>query len=157
LPGRAAQVREARTFIAKTLADHGLCHEVACMLASELVTNSLKHSDSGLPGGAVTIAVTIERDTAAGGAALIEVTDNGGRAEPVLRDADPFAVCGRGLQLVDAMSDDWGYYRHDGQQDAPDSGKLVTWFRVCPPPGDTHAISRQSQQTAERPQRGRVA
>jgi anti-sigma regulatory factor (Ser/Thr protein kinase) len=117
IPGHPLQVRVARGFIARTLADHGRCHEGACVLVSELVTNSLTHSDSGLPGGTITVTVTVARD-----AALIEVTDDGGAAEPVLRDADPFALCGRGLRLVDAISSDWGYYRL--------GKKLVTWFQV---------------------------
>ena len=57
-PGRPDQVRAARAFTSKTLGDDHPCAPVAVLLVSELVTNSVLHSDSRLPGGTVTVTVT---------------------------------------------------------------------------------------------------
>jgi anti-sigma regulatory factor (Ser/Thr protein kinase) len=96
----------------------GLNDMTACLLGSELVTNSVQHSDSRLPGGTITVTVTAEPDEV-----LVEVTDRGGSRLPVLRDgANPCAENGRGLLLVAALSASWGYERGHGE--------LTTWFQV---------------------------
>lgn len=115
--GRADQVPRARAFIAAVLAARGLCGDAACLLGSELVTNAVRHSDSRLPGGTVTVTVTAAQDV------LVEVTDDGGPARPTVRqDQDPCAEDGRGLLLVAQLSTRWGYRCGDGG--------LTTWFRV---------------------------
>jgi anti-sigma regulatory factor (Ser/Thr protein kinase) len=111
-------VPRARSFIATVLTAHGLGDEVACLLGSELVTNAVRHSDSRLPGGTVTVTVT-----AASGEILVAVTDDGGAAWPAIRPRqDPCAEDGRGLVLVAQLSVRWGYHRGDGS--------LTTWFRI---------------------------
>jgi anti-sigma regulatory factor (Ser/Thr protein kinase) len=118
LPGRADQVLKARSFIDRTLGARGLDGEIACLLGSELVTNSVQHSDSRFPGGCVTVTVR-----AMPGEVLVEVTDEGGGELPELGDgANPCAEDGRGLLLVAALSARWGYQRGPGQ--------LTTWFQV---------------------------
>lgn len=118
MPGRADQVPRARAFIARVLAAGGLDCETACLLGSELVTNSVQHSDSRLPGGTVTITVTV-----APGEIFVGVTDDGGPNLPVLRgQVTPCAEEGRGLLLVAALSARWGYHRA--------RGGLTTWFRI---------------------------
>ena len=118
VPGHAEQVPRARSFIATVLTAHGLGDEVACLLGSELVTNAVRHSDSRLPGGTVTVTVTAAR-----GEILVAVTDDGGAAWPVIRPRqDPCAEDGRGLVLVAQLSVRWGYRRGDGS--------LTTWFQV---------------------------
>lgn len=118
VPGHAAQVRRARAFTASTLADYGLCAETACLLVGELVANSVRHSDSRYPDGTVTISVAVRPGTV-----LAEVTDDGGPAEPVLREwPGTFAENGRGLWLVDTMANDWGYRRAGDRR--------VTWFTL---------------------------
>jgi hypothetical protein len=60
---------------------------------------------------------------ASSGEVLVEVTDDGGPAWPVIReDRDPCAEDGRGLVLVAELSTHWGYQRDDG--------RLTTWFRL---------------------------
>lgn len=57
IPAVPEQVRVARAFVARVL---GECHphaDVALLLASELVTNSVRHSGSAVPGGLVTVTV----------------------------------------------------------------------------------------------------
>ncbi|MGH3166750.1 MAG: ATP-binding protein [Trebonia sp.] len=118
VPGRADQVLRTRAFIARALAVRGLDDETACLLGSELVTNSVQHSDSRLPGGVVTVTLTLTL-----GEICVEVTDDGGAGLPVLGDgANPCAEHGRGLLLVSALSARWGYRRGPGG--------LTTWFQV---------------------------
>lgn len=118
VPGHAGQVPKARAFIARVLAGRQLCDETACLLGSELVTNSIRHSDSRLPGGTVTVTVV-----ASAADILVEVTDDAGGGQPVLRDGpDLCAEDGRGLFLVAMLSARWGYH-HDG-------ARLTTWFQV---------------------------
>jgi anti-sigma regulatory factor (Ser/Thr protein kinase) len=120
LPGHAEEVPRARAFIARVLAAQELGTDLACLLGSELVTNAVRHSQSRLPGGTVTVTVTV---SASRGEVLVEVTDDGGSAWPVIReDRDPCAEDGRGLVLVAQLSTRWGYERGDG--------RLTTWFRL---------------------------
>ena len=51
VPGRPDQVHAARVFTSEALGDDHPCAPVAVLLVSELVTNSVLHSDSRLPGG----------------------------------------------------------------------------------------------------------
>jgi hypothetical protein len=53
----------------------------------------------------------------------VRVTDTGPEL-PVVRDTDIAAAHGRGIALVDLLSDDWGV-------EQADPGKQV-WFRLAP-------------------------
>ncbi|MFE0204931.1 ATP-binding protein [Streptomyces sp. NPDC058985] len=78
---------------------HGLT-EAAELCASELVANVIKHVGPGTPS---TIVVSL------GGSHLrIEVRDPDARALPTLTRAGLDAEAGRGMALVDAVSDRWG-------------------------------------------------
>ncbi len=124
-PGHPDQVRAARAFTSKTLGDDHPCAPVAVLLVSELVTNSVLHSDSRLPGGIVTVTVTV---TGAGPDAVrVVVRDAGGPTLPFLKEAgDVAAEGGHGLQLVDRLAARWDYRR--------DTAGLTTWFVVCAEP-----------------------
>ena len=106
--------RHAREFVTVFLARHGLeelC-DAATLVTSELVTNVLVHTDS-VPTVRVLVAVDLVR---------VEVED----ACPVLPVAgilDPTAACGRGLVLVDQLTQRWGVTRMAGR------GKAV-WFEL---------------------------
>ena len=71
--------------------------DVALLLYSELVTNSVRHSGSAVPGGVVTVTVA----AAATGIVRVEVTDRIGDGVPVLPSApaDGEAEGSRGLWL----------------------------------------------------------
>ena len=56
--GRHDQAHAARLFTTAALPAHHPCAATAALLVSELVTNSMLHSDSRLPGGTITITVT---------------------------------------------------------------------------------------------------
>jgi anti-sigma regulatory factor (Ser/Thr protein kinase) len=122
--GHHDQAHAARVFTTAVLTGHHPCAAVAVLLVSELVTNSMLHSDSRLPGGTITITVT-----GSSGCARVEVRDAGGASVPVVKAADgALAEDGRGLRLVSDLAVRWGYRRE------PDG--LVTWFEVRaePPP-----------------------
>jgi anti-sigma regulatory factor (Ser/Thr protein kinase) len=117
LAGRAERARVARTFTGEVLGRGHPCGEVAVLLVSELFSNSLRHSESGAPGGTVTITVT-----AGGGVVRVEVTDRSGPGVPKLRPADRVAEGGRGLRLVAGLAARWGWRRR--------GGRTVTWFEM---------------------------
>jgi anti-sigma regulatory factor (Ser/Thr protein kinase) len=121
IPGRPEHVSAARHFVLESLCGHPAT-SIAVLLASELVTNSVRHSDSRAPGGTVTITVTTS-----GGDALVEVADAGGATAPALRPApgDALLEYGRGLSLVDACASVWGFHRER-------AGASVTWFACAP-------------------------
>ena len=116
------QVRAARAFVAGAVGGSHPLADVAVLLASEVVSNSVRHGGSGVPGGLVTVTVAV-----AGGSVRVEVTDRGGDGSPVLRPAagaDDGAEGGRGMRLVDALSARWGYQRG--------GGLATTWFELAP-------------------------
>jgi anti-sigma regulatory factor (Ser/Thr protein kinase) len=111
------QVRVARMFVAGVLGpSHGFA-DVAVLLASELVTNSVRHSGFVVQGRLVTVTVVTR-----GEGVRIEVTDCGGAGVPVLGPAACEAEGGRGLRLVEALARRWGYERG--------GGRTVTWFEL---------------------------
>jgi anti-sigma regulatory factor (Ser/Thr protein kinase) len=124
--GRPEQVGVARGFVRQVLGASHPGTERAMLLTSELVTNSVNHSDSRLDGG--TITVTVRPVTASTGADRIrvEVTDDGGPTAPTLRRDDDLAEAGRGLRLVEAYSLVWDYYQ--------DGTRTVTWFECVAEP-----------------------
>jgi anti-sigma regulatory factor (Ser/Thr protein kinase) len=74
--------------------------EAAELCVSELVANVIKHVGPGTP---TTLAVRMS-----GARLRIEVHDPDPRALPTLADADSDAETGRGMALIDAITDRWG-------------------------------------------------
>ena len=97
------------------------------MLTSELVTNSAKHSESRHSGGTVTITLISVPD-----GIRVEVIDDVGENEPAVRlsqvESPELIESGRGLQLVEFLSANWGYYR--------DIAGTVTWFELTEQPDE---------------------
>jgi anti-sigma regulatory factor (Ser/Thr protein kinase) len=120
IPAVPEQVRAVRVFVARVLGESHAHVDLALLLSSELVTNSVRHSGSAVPGGVVTVTV------AAGEKVVrVEVTDRIGDGVPVLPSAAPAddeAEGSRGLWLVDALSARWGYQRG--------GGLATTWFEL---------------------------
>lgn len=120
IPGQARYARTAREFIALMLGAHSWPDEgIADLLVTEVVANSVRHSQSGQPGGTITVTVT-----AAPGQFVVEVMDHAGGGDPVVRPASDGddAEHGRGLRLVADLAADRGYYRL--------RDRLITWFEL---------------------------
>ena len=73
----------------------------AALLASELVTNAIRHA--GDEDDPVELVVSW-----AGAQLRVEVHD-GSRSAPAPVHALPYAEAGRGLMLLDSLSTEWGY------------------------------------------------
>ena len=127
IPGEPALLHTARQFVARALGDVCTCAETAVLLTSELVTNSVRHSNSRYPGGTVSIAVIITD-----GSIRVEVIDDGAWTVPVIKAASgegsELAEDGRGLQMVELLSARWSHYH--------DEAGTVTWFELDEPPAE---------------------
>jgi anti-sigma regulatory factor (Ser/Thr protein kinase) len=120
-PGTPDSASAARLMARQLLGDGDPAAETVMLLVSELVTNAVLHSQSGGPGGTVTVALC---PVSAG--VLVQVRDDGGPSEPCLAESSADgAEHGYGLLLVDALADNWGTI----------SGldSRVTWCRVSRP------------------------
>jgi anti-sigma regulatory factor (Ser/Thr protein kinase) len=108
--------------------------EAVELMVSELATNCIRHERAGF-------AVTVVRS---GREIRVEVTDSGS-GTPTMRSPGPDEPSGRGLQIVDMLSERWGV-----QPKAP-SGKTV-WFTLDVPPPRTTGAARASarRQPADR-------
>jgi anti-sigma regulatory factor (Ser/Thr protein kinase) len=120
LLARVELVGRAREFVMATLgADHP-CAEVLQLVVSELVTNSIVHSRSGLrDDGTVTLAMSGNSRRV-----RVAVTDQGGPTLPRLREVDFCLESGRGLYMVDALAAAWNCSRDP-------SGTTTTWAEVA--------------------------
>lgn len=122
-PGTAAQVREARRFLAEFLNDSPAVEDAVVCL-SELVTNAVIHSHSRKPGGTFTVCAEVSA-----GGLRVEVRDQGGAwAHPGHGDDHAH---GRGLLIVSELAREWG------RAGGPVSGWTV-WFEI-----ECHAPERQ--------------
>ena len=106
--------RRAAEFAAG-LGASGRTEQVVELLTSELVTNAVKY-------GAPDLGIDLELRHV-DGSVRVEVTDRGDRLPTVLRDVPSSGPGGRGMHLVEKLSDAWGVVPH------PDGGKTV-WFAV---------------------------
>lgn len=123
LPASQRSVAEVRAYLGDLLADGPVDVSTVVLLASELVTNSLRHTTAGA-NGTITLAVL-----AVGDAVRIKVADGGGLTTPCLRPQDDeYAEGGRGLHLVDLLASRWGFAR--------DRGGTTTWFEITTSCGD---------------------
>jgi anti-sigma regulatory factor (Ser/Thr protein kinase) len=119
IEGLSRNVARARAFVAQVLGPDHPCADDAVLLCSELVTNAIVHSDSGLAGGTITVIVA---DVTA--AVQVKVLDEGSASSIPVVKADAYAPDGHGLFLVESLADQWGYESGDG-------GTTV-WFRLTP-------------------------
>jgi anti-sigma regulatory factor (Ser/Thr protein kinase) len=118
VPGRPEQVGQARAFVARTLGTNevGADADAATLLTSEIVTNAIQHTKSGVDGGTVTIVVIgLSRGV------LVEIIDDGSAGTPVVK-GDLYAAEGHGLFLVQHLAAQWGYLR--------DATGTTVWFHL---------------------------
>jgi hypothetical protein len=120
--------RAARDFAVATLQRWGAAGrtEDVAIVVSELVTNAFRHAlpDSGetQPGSLVRLGLLQP-----GPCVLCAVADPS-RTAPVAKEADLLAETGRGLRVVGALADTWGYTPPN------DMGKVV-WAMFSTDPG----------------------
>ena len=100
------------------------------LLTSELVTNAMLHAGTS-------ITVSVQRD---GKGVRVEVGD-GSAVRPVRRRTSTTATTGRGVQMLESVSDSWGSTTVRG-------GKLV-WFRVLSGAGWNGFVALNSRATAK--------
>src|SRR2546430_2944437 len=147
IPGRPEQVATARAFVSRTLGTHqvGADNDAATLLTSEIVTNAIQHTKSGVEGGTVTIVVIgVPRGV------LVEIIDNGSAGTPVVK-GDLYAAEGHGLFLVQHLAAQWGYLR--------DPAGTTVWFHLptadqpqrTPPPADPPAGGPTAAPARNRP------
>ncbi|MFD0687159.1 ATP-binding protein [Actinomadura fibrosa] len=147
LPAEITAPRTAREFAQATLrgwdAD-GNADDVV-IAVSELVTNALRHGMDGLPQPMPLCPIQLVL-LGHPRRVVVVVTDPGGPAgrvpEPVASDPDRFGEGGRGLLVVGAVSESWGWARLA-------TGGMAVWaafdLRVSPPePGP----AREPERTA---------
>jgi anti-sigma regulatory factor (Ser/Thr protein kinase) len=146
LASSPSAVRWGRKHAAEILARWDVAEAVAedaLLIVSELLTNAVQHAVKPLePAGGRPDAVVCSL--------LLWLTEKGltvsvydaDRRPPVVRNASADAECGRGLRLVDALSEAWGY-----THPSPASGKLI-WARLPLPEHSTGDRQRGLQTTA---------
>lgn len=127
IPGTPQHVGQARHRLAGFLTEAGAASAVVddvLVAGSELITNAVLHSASGLPGGLVTIHAEIDTD----GWAQVDVCDQG--PIPPGATLSPFqiqAASGRegglGLDVAAGLSSDLREFTGAG-------GDHITWFRI---------------------------
>jgi hypothetical protein len=117
-------VRTARDFTIATLQRWGIAErsQDIAIVVSELLTNALRHA---LPGaGDSRPRRPIRFGLLQPGSCVLCAVADPSRAAPVLQTRGSFAETGRGMQIICALSDQWGF--------APsDTGKVV-WAMFCP-------------------------
>lgn len=121
LPGEVTSVPQARRHVRDLLTVNGHAHtDDALLLLTELVTNAIRHSRSGHPGGRLVVSVA-----ACDGTLHIDVTDAGSTDhQPRLRlEVDADSDGGRGLWLVQEIASAWGWH------EIP-IGRVV-WFQLA--------------------------
>jgi serine/threonine-protein kinase RsbW len=114
-PGTVDQPRQVRADLAEIVGEFPAT-DALLLLASELATNAVVHSRSGLPGLEFTVRATFY----AGAYARVEVVDAGGAWTRGMNDDEH----GRGLAVVAGIAGDgnWGI---EGN-----SASRVAWFRL---------------------------
>jgi len=105
LPFAASSVGVARRRLVSDLIAAGICDSAVCDVAlvfSELLSNALRHADP-LPGGKIRVSWRLDADRV-----QVSVRDGGGETSPELGQPAPGATGGRGLRIVEKLSEGWG-------------------------------------------------
>lgn len=97
--GRTEEIRRVREVLHGTLKGCPAADEIL-LCASELATNAVLHSETRKAGGTFTVRAEI---SPAESVTIVVEDDGGSWTEP-----SPHAVGGRGLEIVGALTDDWG-------------------------------------------------
>ncbi len=105
VPHDSHSVSEVREAVARDLATRGCAPALAedvVLVLSEIVSNALKHARP-LPSGKVRVRWTVRSD-----GVDVDVTDGGGGTRPRITTPSMSATGGRGLGIVNDLSQEWG-------------------------------------------------
>lgn len=134
--------RRMRRIVDVALSERGYTGDASLvqLLATELMTNAMRH---GLP--PFTLTLRVRHDLAS-----VIVEDGDSEHLPEQRDRDQLDLTagGRGLIVVDAIADDWGF------EIKPTDGKSV-WFRVGANGNQGRALGTRRDGYVPPPSRGR--
>ncbi|WP_090012562.1 ATP-binding protein [Lentzea albidocapillata] len=114
LTAEGGSCARARQVVREAAASWGLSEDLvddAQLVVTELVSNGIDHGEGP-------ITLTVSRKA---GGMLVEVHDESSEL-PQLRPVDPSSPRGRGMQLVRALSVNWGT--------TPQSGGKVVWAQL---------------------------
>ncbi|MET9253711.1 ATP-binding protein [Streptomyces sp. NPDC003717] len=126
VPHGPAGVGQARHRMRDQLRSGGVTESViddAVLVLSELLSNACKHGRplGDVPAGDGSVRAAWRLD--AGGRLLVEVTDGGGPTRPAPSTPSVTARGGRGLNIITALSADWGVRNHA-------RGEVTVWVVV---------------------------
>jgi anti-sigma regulatory factor (Ser/Thr protein kinase) len=99
-PGRPESARAARLWAISHLPPGSPAADDVAVMVSELVTNALCYSRSGLPGGSVIVRLKI-----GGGQIRVDVIDQGAVLAEPIRVVDTGHQLGAGLAIVRELAD----------------------------------------------------
>lgn len=117
-PGTPDAVTDARSYVTEALdGAPAAVVETVALLVSELATNSVRHAAAGFT-----------LDIARGSQRIRVAVSDDGPGSPEMRAPGPIESSGRGLQIVEALSDAWGC------APAPDGMGKTVWFEVAAVP-----------------------
>lgn len=122
LPATPRGARQARWLAVEQVLAWGLPVEVPGLIVGEFAANAVTHGR--VPGQGFQVVLGWD-----GKVLRIEVVDARRDRIPSLRDADGCAEAGRGLVLVEALADRWGWKR--GRRRARRCGRSWTCRRVA--------------------------
>lgn len=111
LPFSHESAAEVRRTLTSWLAHRGSPEQVigdACLVATELVSNALRHAGP-LADSRLLVRWHVEEDVL-----VLCVSDGGGSTTPAVVDAPVGAESGRGLAIVEAIARRWYVERTDG-------------------------------------------
>ncbi|MEV5750837.1 ATP-binding protein [Actinoallomurus sp. NPDC052308] len=131
LPHAPSSVSDVRKRLCSELRASGVYEEVAddaAVIISELISNALRHARP-LPSGDIRVSWAYEGDLI-----QLAVSDGGSMTEPRRTRAALSSLGGRGLSIVEALSDGWGV-SHES-----DSTTVWAELRAAQPSDNGHAV-----------------
>jgi anti-sigma regulatory factor (Ser/Thr protein kinase) len=151
LPHSSVSVRQARAKLAQDLSERDVLGTVvddAVLILSEFVTNALRHARA-LNSDTIRVSWNLTGE----GLLRIEVTDGGGTTRPVTKpySMSVSAQAGRGLEIVDRLSDRWGSQREESGDEYTVWAELAVRARHA---GRRNGRGRTGARTAERSSSG---
>jgi serine/threonine-protein kinase RsbW len=119
VPAQASSAATVRQRISDDLLAAGVHTTVvadAILVATELLSNALRHARA-LNDDELLVSWEL-----VAGAVSIRVTDGGGLAQPHVRHPAPVETNGRGLSIVETLSEEWGVEQ--------DTATATVWARL---------------------------